>query len=664
MWVNAVQFDSLFTENVGDLKRTGSKGQMVGLCPFHDDTRPSLSVNLPGGLWQCFAGCGGGDAADFAGMLGIDPAPYYRNGNGAHSPTPPPIADKPLPGEIAEQGRAWYAHLRDDWNRLAEDMPWTREGTKKGIVGYDDDTGRFTYTHLSADRVPVNVKHGKGSGGLAPFNIEGHGQNRLYPYHLVADYSDDWLILAEGEPDVVTLLSHGFQTLSATAGVGSVPHDLSPLSKFRSVIMVYDSDEAGRKGSIKMAEAIMESCPAVDVYMAEWPGDRPAGYDVTDFFREGGTAGEFEALMLSDLKPYQPSRTGTSNGSAEPRFTLSSRQPVMTRLSDVEPEEVEWLWNPYIPLGKLTLLEGDPAVGKTWLALQIAAIISKGHPFPAMDGIPRESRDPGRVIYMSAEDGLADTLRPRLDKIGADPADVIALTGWREIDEQGGETSGMVSLGDIPVIEAAMIEHRPSLLVVDPLQAYFGAGVDMHRANEVRPVLAGLSALAERNQCAVLVVRHLNKSSQSRSIYRGLGSIDFAAAARSIILAGQDPQNPQTRVIAHLKSSLAEAGPSLGYELNDGGFRWTGISELTPEALLAPTNAGDRSAVDEAAEWLQELLREGALEQRELKKLADTCGLAWASVRRAKDRIGARSTRSGFGHGAKWLWTIDAQETP
>lgn len=165
------------------------------------------------------------------------------------------------------------------------------------------------------------------------------------------------------------------------------------------------------------------------------------------------------------------------------------------------------------------------------------------------------------MIYLTAEDGLADTLRPRLDAAGADVSRVLALTGW-----QAGEKSGGIMLQDLDVLERTLERVHPVLVVVDPLQAYIGAGVDMHRANETRPVLAGLTALAERFGCAVLVVRHLTKAPTDRAVYRGLGSIDIAAVARSILLVGPDPDDETRvrRVVAHVKSSLAPAGPSVG----------------------------------------------------------------------------------------------------
>jgi putative DNA primase/helicase len=256
------------------------------------------------------------------------------------------------------------------------------------------------------------------------------------------------------------------------------------------------------------------------------------------------------------------------------------RVPLVVCMDQVAAEEVLWLWHPYIPRRKQTLLEGDRGAGKTWLALTIASIISRGGPFPNDDGVPETPREPANVLYLSAEDGLGDTLRPRLDAAGADVARVHARVDWQQEERQG-----CISLGGLLPLEEAGKTLRPALVVVDPLQAYLGASVDMHRANEVRPILAGLATLAEQYDCAILTIRHLTKSAQDRAVYRGLGPIEFAAAARSILLAGQDPQNPQRCVMAHVKSSLAPIGGSIGYELREGRFWWTGMSDVSAEDL-------------------------------------------------------------------------------
>jgi hypothetical protein len=240
-------------------------------------------------------------------------------------------------------------------------------------------------------------------------------------------------------------------------------------------------------------------------------------------------------------------------------------------MSDIATESVHWLWRPYVPLGKLTILEGDPGLGKTWLALTLAAIVSTGSPFPSIDGTLGERRPAADVLYLTAEDGLGDTLRPRLDSAGADCTRVHALTGKKNPDTE--EILPILSIGlDYIYIENAIDNLHPSLVVIDPLQAYLGAAVDMHRANEVRPVLAKLVTLAERYNCAMLLIRHLGKAQTDRAIYRGLGSIDFVAAARSVLMIGQEPDVPAKRAIIQTKNSLATVGPAIGYEIREGKF--------------------------------------------------------------------------------------------
>jgi len=333
------------------------------------------------------------------------------------------------------------------------------------------------------------------------------------------------------------------------------------------------------------------------------------------------------------------------------------RQPIVRRLADVEPETVEWLWEPYIPRRKQTQMIGDPGTGKTWLALAITANITRGYPFPGPDGRPGPAREPENVVYLTGEDGLADTLRPRLDAVGADVTRVYVLEGWRGADkETGTEVERGVTLADVDVISRVLAEYKPALLVVDPLQAYLG-GADMNKASEIRPLLSALGKLADEHGCAVLTISHLRKSSSERAIYRGLGSIEFSAVARSILLVAPDPDDEtgRRRVMAHVKSSLAEKGPSIRYELRNGAFYWAGVSTATPETLLAPRGLeddGERRAFDEAVEFLRDLLAKGPVPAREVVKAYEQAGLSRSTVFRAKHALGVKVRKEG----STWVW--------
>jgi len=324
-------------------------------------------------------------------------------------------------------------------------------------------------------------------------------------------------------------------------------------------------------------------------------------------------------------------------------------------MSDVEPEEVSWVWEPRIARRKLTLLEGDPGAGKTWLALTLAAMITRGWPWPGADGRPGETRTPAPVLYLSAEDGLADTLRPRLDQVGADVTLVHALTGT--YDDDG--VLQAVTLADHGLLRLALDQVRPALLVVDPIQQYLGVGVDMHRANEVRPLLARLVALAEEFNCAALVIRHLGKSTQDKAVYRGLGSIDFAAAARSILLAGADPKDPKgtRRALAQVKNSLGPIAPTMGYTIGTEGFCWTGVSDLTARDLLAPDQmTKEKSALEAAEDFLTEILTNGPLPFPIIAEKAKRANVKGKTLYRAKTSLGIISFKETAR--GPWRWKL------
>lgn len=207
----------------------------------------------------------------------------------------------------------------------------------------------------------------------------------------------------------------------------------------------------------------------------------------------------------------------------------------------VEVEEIEWLFYPFIPYGKVTIIQGDPGEGKTTVVLQIIAKLTKGEAIlsETSEGKSEEAGvEPINVIYQTAEDGLGDTIKPRLLAAGADCSRVLV------IDDQD-QPLTMVDAR----LEEAIIQTKARLVVLDPIQGFLGAGVDMHRANEIRPLMKRISVLAEKYQCAIILIGHMNKNSNGKSSYRGLGSIDFQAAARSVLIVGRVKDEPEIRVM-------------------------------------------------------------------------------------------------------------------
>jgi archaellum biogenesis ATPase FlaH len=341
-------------------------------------------------------------------------------------------------------------------------------------------------------------------------------------------------------------------------------------------------------------------------------------------------------------QPLNPKpTTNVSQASADFNDKNLQNSLKLINMSDVEVEKIDWLWHPYIAYGKITVIQGDPGTGKTTMILAIAAAVTKGEAFPENEAVT--VAEPTNVIFQTAEDGLGDTVKPRLLQAGADCSRVIV------IDESEKE----LSLSDTRV-EEALTRTGAKLFILDPLQAYLGAGVDMHRANEVRPVLKKISLLAEKTGCAIVVVGHLNKGT-NQSQYRGLGSIDIQAAARSVLTVGRIKGNQYMRAFAHGKSNIAPEGPSIAFELNPGsGFRWIGTHPVTIEELLSG-KLDKETAAERAQDLLTTELTGKTIPANDVFDMASALDISDKTLKRAKPIAGVRS----FKKNNRWFWTID-----
>ena len=307
-------------------------------------------------------------------------------------------------------------------------------------------------------------------------------------------------------------------------------------------------------------------------------------------------------------------------------------------MADVEVEEVNWAWYPYIPYGKVTIVQGDPGEGKTTFVLALVALLTKGEPLPG-DEVGSE---PINVIYQTAEDGLADTIKPRLVASGADCSRVLV------IDEGDKE----LTLSDERLAQAIK-ETGAKIIILDPMQAYLGGNVDMHRANEVRPVFKRLFEMAEKTGCAVILIGHMNKAHGTKSSYQGLGSIDFRAAARSVLLVGRLGENQNIRIVAHDKSSLAPEGKSIAFELcEDRTVQWKGFCDTTVNELLCGTGNAQTKTM-RAEQFLTEILKECTPASEILQK-TKALGISERTVNIAKKNLGVITERIA----GKWHWRM------
>ena len=303
--------------------------------------------------------------------------------------------------------------------------------------------------------------------------------------------------------------------------------------------------------------------------------------------------------------------------------------PVM-KMSEVEETVVQWLWYPFIPFGKVTLIQGNPGKGKTWLAMAIAAYCTNGKELP--NALPIE---PFNVLYQTAEDGIADTIKPRLAKCGAD------MTRVRFINEE----EKQLSMTD-DRIEKAIRQNNVRLMIMDPIQAYLGANVDMNRANEIRPLFRHLSTIAERTGCAIVLIGHLNKSSGSQSDYRSLGSIDIAAAVRSILFVEkvEKEKEQDIRVVYQQKDSLAKKENPVAFSLGEEGLTWLGEYDISIEDLLmGKAGTKKETKLEKAQKLILELLTKRkvmCLEELEAELLA--YGISSRTGRDARKQLESR----------------------
>jgi putative DNA primase/helicase len=526
-----------------------------------------------------------------------------------------------------------FCHAGCSYESIRDAVGLESNSTKRIEAAYDyrDEQGVLLYQVIRYEPKSFMQRKPDGKGG---WDYKLNGVRRV-PYRLSELLASDTInpvIIVEGEQDVDRAYREGLVATTNAGGAGKWRDEYNEALRGRHVIIIPDNDEPGRKHALQVARSLHSI--AASIRILELPDLTPKG-DLSDWLDTGWTLEQLKTL--ANAAPlWNETKT---NEKDEPALLIK-------RMADIETELVRWLWHPYIALGKLTILEGDPGLGKSWLTCALAAAVSCGRGLPGAGPF-----EPSNVLMLSAEDGLADTLRPRLDAVSADVSRVFALAEPLTFD-----TPGLIRL------EAAIIEHEPALVIIDPLFAFTGGKVDIHRANECRAISAPLAAIAERQGCALLAVRHLGKSrGGGHALNAGIGSIDLVAAARSVLLVGADPDEPNKRAIVQVKNNLAPHGEAIGYTLDDGQFHWTGASPLTATRILSVASDDvERGALVNAKEFLSSALADGAREVEEVAKEARQVGITMQTLRRAREQLGIRARRVGQpGTKQQFLWSLD-----
>ena len=495
-----------------------------------------------------------------------------------------------------------------------------QEFYKEGLIYEDAQHHNIVFVGKDETGIP-RYAHCKGTEDSFRMDVQGSDKSHNFAYR--SDGKS--LFVFEAPIDLMSFIAlypKEWKTRNylSLGGVGAKALEgfLSDRKDTETVYICTDSDKAGNEAVTRLLESIPEHMTVIRLIPCD--KDWNEVLKQKDKLTDGKYISQTVALRNKPEKKVVP----------------------MIRMSEVQQTEVDWLWYPYIPFGKLTIIQGNPGEGKTFFAMQLAAACTNRKFLPQM-----EPFEPFNMIFQTAEDGLGDTVKPRLLSAEANLERVLVID----------DTDNPLTLAD-ERIENAIRENNARLVIIDPLQAFLGANVDMNRANEVRPIFRRLAEVAQSTNCAIVMIGHLNKASGSQSTYRGLGSIDITAVVRSLLFIGKVRTDPTTRVIVHEKSSLAPPGQSLAFSLGDEkGFRWIGAYDISAEDLLAG-GEGNKTELkqEQAVKLIEAFLSDGRkVSIAEINKEATERGISERTVRLARNSMGDKiaSERQGKDW---WIW--------
>ena len=523
-----------------------------------------------------------------------------EEGEGRNSTCPAPSPDFRLP-EKEENNDRIIRYLTE--NRGIE-KNMVEEWIGSGDIYEEKKHNNVVFVGRDADGIP-RYAHCRGTGET---KYRGDVAESDKSYGFCHRGTDNQLFVFEAAIDLLSFIQlfpkdwkkRSYLSLGGISSAALMAF-LSERPQITSVFLCLDNDHAGNEASEKLAIEI------------------PDGYSVIRLKPSRKDWNEILCDKNADRKKAIAETITIKVPEAEELVPMLCYE-------DIEQTSVEWLWFPYLPFGKLTIIQGNPGEGKTYFAMMLTAACTNRKTFPNMEEI-----EPFNVIYQTAEDGMGDTIKPRLVEAGADLSRVMVID----------DTEEALTLSD-DRIEKAIRQNQVRLLIIDPVQAFIGADVDMNRANEVRPVFRKLGMIAEKTGCAIVLIGHLNKSSGTQSTYRGLGSIDIMAAVRSLLFIGKVKKDPTTRVLIHEKSSLAPPGETMAFKLGDEeGFRWVGAYEISADDLLdGKEGKPTETKLQRGTKLIYELLADGnAVTIRELDEKAKAQGISQRTMREARSRM-------------------------
>ena len=583
-----------------------AQGEQLGKSGKEYRWKKHDSVTVSGNRWYRHSQGRGGYPVDFVMEFYNATFPEAvkmltgEEGEGRNSACPAPSPDFRLP-EKEENNDRIIRYLTE--NRGIE-KNMVEEWIGSGDIYEEKKHHNVVFVGRDADGIP-RYAHCRGTGET---KYRGDVAESDKSYGFCHRGTDNQLFVFEAAIDLLSFIQlfpkdwkkRSYLSLGGISSAALMAF-LSERPQITSVFLCLDNDHAGNEACEKLA------------------GEIPDGYRV---IRLKPARKDWNEILCDENADRKKVIQETVTMKMQEKEALVP----MLCYKDIEQTSVEWLWFPYIPFGKLTIIQGNPGEGKTYFAMMLTAACTNRKLFPNMEDI-----EPFNVIYQTAEDGMGDTIKPRLVEAGADLSRVMVIDDSEEV----------LTLSD-DRIEKAVRQNHVRLVIIDPVQAFIGADVDMNRANEVRPVFRKLGMIAEKTSCAIVLIGHLNKSSGTQSTYRGLGSIDIIAAVRSLIFIGKVRKDPTTRVLIHEKSSLAPPGETMAFKLGDEeGFRWVGAYEISADELLdGKEGKATETKLERGAKLIQELLVDkNEISIRELDDKAKEQGISGRTMRDVRSRM-------------------------
>jgi putative DNA primase/helicase len=516
---------------------------------------------------------------------------------------------------------------------------------------YHDAHGAVLYE--SVRLIPKNfLVRRPGPDGRYIWNL--NGVTRV-PYHLPellqAVATHELIAICEGEKDADNVRRHfGMPATCSVGGEGQVKYWKELYKQhFRDarVAIFPHKDRAGKKYAKTVAQAL--DAFAVSIKIVELPELKEGG-DISDWIQAGGTREQLDELVAA-----APELKGDKMAASSDMYI--GHVPT----SEINPENVDWLWWPYLAKGTVAMLDGDPGVGKSLLTILLASVISKGWSLPDQQGKLILTTNLSDVLLFASEDSAKFTIRPRIDRSGGDPTRIHLVTG---LFGESGEDIGF-TLEHVDALRDKLRELHPALVILDPIQAYLGK-IDMHRANETRPLMSALGKTAEEFMSCILCVRHPAKPGQGtgKVLLRGLGSVDLIGAARTGLFVEDHPLDRNKVLLMQSKSNLGPKGRTQIFSRADGTFEWAGVTRADAEAICGVNRGPDPYSQLEALFRLEEILGTGVPQPSSdvEEQLTQDSDMSHKTIMRARKRLGVQANRQRTNGEDKWYLHLPSLE--